>query len=178
MNAAKSYRDATAASIIADESVLNEFVVTPKGNHVKKRKLKYGDATSVIDATMSSLFDRLREAIKRTGKRGMFMYGMPSVSVITLLIRLYNENIIRTYYTTDAHKDYADLKIMTGVAEVGGIIYITLSEDPREDGNYAKKVKLLYSLLKNANCEVEYPEYPGQYRALFFGEWRGACDAS
>lgn len=48
---------------------------------------------------MSSLFDRLREAIKRTGKRGMFMYGMPSVSVITLLIRLYNENIIRTYYS-------------------------------------------------------------------------------
>lgn len=136
----------------------HEFVVTPKGNHVKKRKLKYGDATSIIDSTMTSLFDRLREAIKRTGKRGMFMYGKPSVNVITLLIRLYNENIIRTYYTKDEHKDYADIKIMTGVAEVGGDLYITLSEDPREDGNYAKKVKLLYSLLKNANCEVEYPE--------------------
>jgi len=148
----KTFRDATAGP---DNDLLKEFEITPKGINVKK-KLKYGKDTYVLDKTMANLFDRLREAIKKTGKTGMFMYGMPSVDVITLLIRLYNENIIRTYYT---HGDYDNIKIMIGVAEVGGNLYITLSEDPREDGNYAKKVKLLYSLLQTANYQVEYPEY-------------------
>jgi len=46
--------------------------------------------------------------------------------------------------------------MMTGVAEVGGKLYITISEDPREDKGYADKIKILVTLLHYANYALEY----------------------
>lgn len=147
-------RDYLKATALPDQTVLKEFAITPKGTNVKR----IGWDISTADQTMSSLFQRLRESIKTTGKTGMFLYGLPSTNVIKLLLRIYNENILRN--VANEAVEYRDIKIMIGVAEVDdGDIYITLSEDPREDPDYAKKVKLLYTLLANSNCQIEYPEH-------------------
>jgi len=75
-------------------------------------------------------------------------------------MRIYNENIMRaTYYKGTTGGEYQDIKMMIGVAEVDGDkLFITLSEDPREDPDYAKKVKLLYTFLANSNCMPTFPE--------------------
>ena len=130
-----------------------EFVVTPRGVNVKRQR---GISLTTHDEMANSLFGRLRESIKETGKVGMFLYGLPSKNVTALLLRVYNENILRN--GVDDKLGYSNIKLMIGVAEVGGELYITFSEDPREDPDYAKKVKLLYTLLSNSNCNVEYPE--------------------
>ena len=150
----RNYLKATA---LPDQTLLSDFVITPKGKHVR-RQPRFGPGTSIVNETMSSLFDRLRGTIKETGKTGMFLYGTPSINVIRLLLRIYNENILRNGDV--GINDYRDIKLMIGVAELhGGDLYITLAEDPREDPDYAKKVKLLYTLLVNSNCVVEYPEH-------------------
>lgn len=153
-----SVRNYLKATALPDQTALQEFEISPKGTNVRRQARSGLDTSSIVDDTMSSLFKRLREAIKTTGKNGMFLYGLPSTNVIKLLLRIYNENILRNV-ANDA-VEYRDIKLMIGVAEVeGGDIYITLSEDPREDPDYAKKVKLLYTLLANSNCQIEYPEY-------------------
>jgi len=137
-----------------------EFVITPRGVNVKRQR---GISLTTHDAITSSLFGRIRESIKETGKVGMFLYGLPSKNVVALLLRVYNENILRNGVDNVA-LGYNNIKLMIGVAELGGELYITLSEDPREDPDYAKKVKLLYTLLSNSNCRVEYPEHDDYVR--------------
>jgi len=48
-------------------------------------------ATKIED----SIFKRMRASMFKTGKDGMFMLGTPSAQVLQLLIRMYNENVIR-----------------------------------------------------------------------------------
>ena len=65
-----------------------------------------------------------------------------------------------TYYKGATGGDeYQNIRMMIGVAEVDGDkLFITLAEDPREDPDYAKKVKLLYTFLANSNCVPDFPE--------------------
>lgn len=104
----------------------------------------------------NNMFNRIRDSIKKTGD--MFLLGKPSEQILNLILKLYHENIIRLLLQKD-NEETKDLKMMLGLMELNdGSIYITLSEDPREDPNFTKKTKMLYSLLKQCNVNVLYPE--------------------
>ena len=120
----------------------------------------------------TSIFKRLRESMFKTGKGGMFMFGTPDSVVLNLLLRMYNENIIRI--AKDIPSSSPDLSAMLGVLHMNGNIYITISEDPREDDHYPKKVQLIYTLLKYTNCNVIYPEKyddDPEVRSAFGSRW-------
>jgi hypothetical protein len=130
---------------------------TPKKTKARRKRTAH---EAEIASLSDDLFSRLRTTIKETGQLGMFLYGKPSVNVTRLLLRLYNENIIRINQADSVPQlhDYKSIKMMLGVAEVDGKLYIVISEDPREDTAYAKKIHLLYTFLRNANCNVHYDE--------------------
>jgi hypothetical protein len=99
----------------------------------------------------TNMFARIRDSIKKTGD--MFLFGKPSATVLNLILKLYHENIFRIL-TTDQQ-----IRFMTGIVELkNGDIYMAISEDPEEDPAYELKVRMLASLLKQANVEVFYPE--------------------
>ena len=121
----------------------------------------------------TSIFKRLRASMFKTGKGGMFMFGTPDSVVLNLLLRMYNENIIRI--AKEIPSASPDLSAMLGVLHMNdGNIYITISEDPREDDHYTKKVQLIYTLLKYTNCNVIYPEKDDEdpeVRSAFGSRW-------
>ena len=122
----------------------------------KKRKMgiiKERAATEIEE----SIFKRMRSSMFKTGKGGMFMLGTPDTNVLELVLRLYNENIIRIAKDVPP-KDFSELKAMLGVLHIDGELYVTISEDPREDEQYYKKIRLIFTLLKNTNCNVVYDE--------------------
>lgn len=149
------FKEEEAPSITYDD---NEIVL----------KRKVGSYERKTSKTTDSLFARLRDSIRQMGNTAMFLYGMPSPNVMDLLASLYNHNVIRARIfekgvpggksvavQTD-YKSMFDFNMMTGVAEVGGKLYITISEDPREDKGYADKIKILVTLLHYANYALEY----------------------
>jgi len=156
---------------------------------VLKRKVgSYERKTSKMTV---SLFGRLRDSIRQMGNAAMFLYGMPSSNVMDLLARLYNHNVIRASIFENGvpvelsgagavqhdYKSMFDFNMMTGVAEVGGKLYITISEDPREDKGYADKIKILVTLLHYANYHVDYDleelRVPPEKMEQDFGVTRG-----
>jgi hypothetical protein len=122
----------------------------------RKRKMgiiKERAATEIEE----SIFKRMRSSMFKTGKGGMFMLGTPDTKVLELVLRLYNENIIRIAKDVPP-KDFSELKAMLGVLHINDELYVTISEDPREDEQYYKKIRLIFTLLKNTNCNVVYDE--------------------
>ena len=121
----------------------------------------------------TSIFQRLRESMFKTGKGGMFMFGTPDSVVLNLLLRMYNENIIRI--AKGIPHPPPTLSAMLGVLHMNdGKIYITISEDPREDDHYPKKVQLIYTLLTYTNCNVIYDEEDDEdpeVRSAFSSTW-------
>lgn len=119
----------------------------------------------------NTLFSNIRSTMKVMGSSAMFLYGVPSANVLTLLSRLYNQNMIRILLSK--HDPAADpnefnkkntlymRNMMTGVAEVNGRLYIAISEDPREDSKLKDKLRILYTLLRYSNCNVHYD--PDEY---------------
>ena len=100
----------------------------------------------------NDLFNRIRDSIKKNGD--MFLLGKPSEKILQLILKLYHENIIRILLSQPQK-----IKMMLGIMELNdGAIYITISEDPREDTNYVKKTQLLYSLLNQINVTILFPE--------------------
>ena len=151
------FKEDEAPSITYDQS---------EKQYVLKRKV--GSYERKTSKAHDSLFSRLRSSIRQMGNPAMFLYGMPSKNVMHILARLYNHNVIRARIfekgvpggrsvavQTD-YKKMLDFNMMTGIAEVGGKLYITISEDPREDKGYVDKIKILVTLLHYANCKVEY----------------------
>lgn len=131
--------------------------------------IKEKDAANIEN----SIFQRLRSSMFKTGKGGMFMFGTPDTIVLNLLLRMYNENVIRV--AKDIPHPPPTLSAMLGVLHMSdGNIYITLSEDPREDDHYPKKVQLIYTLLTYTNCNVIYPEENDtdpEVRSAFSSTW-------
>jgi hypothetical protein len=113
-------------------------------------------ATKIED----SIFKRMRASMFKTGKDGMFMLGTPSAQVLQLLIRMYNENVIRIAMNVPSGRPekLKNFKAMLGVLHINDELYVTISEDPREDDQYYDKIRLIYTLLTNTNCEVIYDE--------------------
>ena len=144
------------AELEEDPAPTPPAVVIPFKPTDKKRKMgiiKEKAATEIEE----SIFKRMRSSMFKTGKGGMFMLGTPDTKVLELVLRLYNENIIRIAKDVPP-KDFSELKAMLGVLHIDGELYVTISEDPREDEQYYKKIRLIFTLLKNTNCDVVYDE--------------------
>jgi hypothetical protein len=151
-------------SIHFKEDEIPSITYDSDNQYVLKRKI--GSYERKTSKAHDSLFSRLRSSIRQMGNPAMFLYGTPSPAVLMLLARLYNHNVIRARLQTgqlssqDAVPvDYSTIlnySMMTGVAEVNGTLYITISEDPREDKGYVDKIKILVTLLHYANYKVEY----------------------
>lgn len=110
----------------------------------------------------TKMFNKIRDSLKISGD--MFLLGKPSEKILDLLLKLYHENIIRILKTAaSGQTSGADVKFMTGILELkDGRLFIAISEDPEENyPDYGKKMKMLYSLLKQSNVEVIFPEYAG-----------------
>jgi hypothetical protein len=122
-------------------------------DNLGEKDLKFLQNTVMED---NEMFNRIRTSIKQTGD--MFLLGKPSEQILNLILKLYHENILRLLLLND-NAETKDIKMMLGIMELkNGEIYITLSEDPREDPLYEKKTKMLASLLNQTNVELLYPE--------------------
>jgi hypothetical protein len=153
------FKESEVPRITYDESE-KRYVLNRKVGSYERKTSKAHD----------SLFSRLRSSIRQMGNPAMFLYGMPSKKVMHILARLYNHNVIRARIfekgvpggkSLAVQPDYTKMfnfNMMTGIAEVEGRLYITISEDPREDKGYADKIKILVTLLHYANCKVEYDQ--------------------
>jgi hypothetical protein len=134
---------------------------------------RYGLIKEVEAADIeNSIFQRIRTSMFKTGKGGMFMFGTPDTVVLGLLMRVYNENVIRI--AKEIPPLTPKLSAMLGVLNIDGAIYITISEDPREDDNYYRKTQLIYTLLTYANCNVIYDEENDddpEVRSVFGSKW-------
>jgi hypothetical protein len=121
-------------------------------------------------------FNAIRNSIKATSD--MFLFGEPTEELMTVVLKLYHENLLRIAYENStawslesAHTIAPKLSCMFGILH--GIdstgeekIYVTISEAPAlnkatnfpTDPNYEKKRDLVRLLLKNCNFIVKYPD--------------------
>jgi hypothetical protein len=136
------------------------------------------DAYFKLAENSSAEFDSLKKVIKLTGD--MFAFGEPTLEIMQLLAKVYNENIMRilSKNVTDkpgelpqAGKDFTKFRCMLGVLQVENDdpnkqIYVTISESPGFDDKYDGVTDIMYqlkrqmalNLFKSANIEVRYPE--------------------
>jgi hypothetical protein len=136
----------------------------PAGNDYLVRHVSSYEEDS--SAERNTTFSNIRSTMKVMGASAMFLYGTPSTNVLALLARIYNQNMIRVmlskHDSTSEPNEFNMKKtqymynMMTGVAEVDGMLYIAISEDPREDSKFKYKLLILYTLLRYANCIVRY----------------------
>jgi hypothetical protein len=120
-------------------------------SNIMNKPLISGMSSTLLEDT--KMFSRFRETNKQTGD--MFLLGKPSATILNLLLKLYHENIVRCLLLDEKTPP----KMMLGIMELeDGRTYMAISEDPREDPDYPKKFKTLYSLLKQANVTTTFPE--------------------
>ena len=121
-------------------------------------------------------FDRLRDTLKKTGD--MFLFGKPTPDLINIMLKIYNENVIRNlcFLNNECILDSVkrDKRIslqkanhvnaMCGMIQMDdGQIYITVSESPNfethvEDVNFIKKEEALINILSACNITTNFPE--------------------
>jgi hypothetical protein len=166
-------QDVNEARAIADKAPLQSPTNSPFDPSVHKVR-RYGIIKEKEAADIeNSIFQRLRASMFKTGKGGMFMFGTPDSVVLTLLSRVYNENIIRI--AKQIPSEFSKINAMLGVLHMNdNSIYVTISEDPREDDGYSKKTQLIYTLLTYTNCNVIYDEEDDddpEVRRAFGSRW-------
>ena len=106
----------------------------------------------------TSEFGKIRNVMKEEGN--MFLFGEPTPQMFYFMIKLYHEYIAKLAYceANPTSTICGDTKCMIGILQTSdGQIYVTISEDPREDSKYFAKRDLLLSIMHNANMNVEYP---------------------
>lgn len=148
------------------------------------------DAYFKLAEDSSAEFDSLKKVIKLTGD--MFAFGEPTLQILELLAKVYNENIMRilSKNVTDkpgeqsvAGKDFTKFRCMLGVLQVQNLdpdkqIYVTISESPGFDEQYDGETDILYklkrqmalNLFKSANITVNFPEQTNESFAKFGGK--------
>jgi len=166
-------QDDNEARAIAAKTPLQSPTNSPFDPSVHKGR-RYGIIKEKEAADIeNSIFQRLRASMFKTGKGGMFMFGTPDSVVLTLLSRVYNENIIRI--AKQIPSELSKINAMLGVLHMNdNSIYVTISEDPREDDGYSKKTQLIYTLLTYTNCNVIYDEEDDddpEVRRAFGSRW-------
>jgi hypothetical protein len=158
IEAENAARDQKQQTIKSDEDEEVRPIIKPfRASRDKVRQyglIREKDASDIE----TSIFQRLRTSMFKTGKGGMFMFGTPDTMVLSLLVRLYNENVVRIAKNIPPESSSPSISVMLGVVNSAGNIYITLSEDPREDDDYYRKTRLIYTLLTYTNCNVIYDE--------------------
>ena len=120
----------------------------------------------------SDIFNRIRKSMKKIGD--MFLFGKPTEKIMTLMLKIYHENLIRILLRDTLNTYPKEVKCMTGILELNnGDIYIAISEEPDEDPAYAVKLKMLVSILKqtNVNVTMDEPEIRARPDTIF--SWRG-----
>jgi hypothetical protein len=120
----------------------------------------------------SDIFNRIRKSMKKIGD--MFLFGKPTEKIMTLMLKIYHENLIRILLRDTLNTYPKEVKCMTGILELNnGDIYIAISEEPDEDPAYAVKLKMLVSILKqtNVNVTMDEPEMRARPDTIF--SWRG-----
>jgi hypothetical protein len=173
IEAALAPQDADEARAIAAKPPLPDPANSPFNPSVNKAR-RYGTIKEKEAADIeNSIFQRLRASMFKTGKGGMFMFGTPDSVVLTLLSRMYNENVIRI--AKEIPSASSKINAMLGVLHMhDNSIYVTVSEDPREDDGYSKKTQLIYTLLTYTNCNVIYDEEDDEdpdVRRAFGSRW-------
>ena len=96
----------------------------------------------------SDIFDRIRDTMKTMGN--MFLFGNPTEDIMTLMLKIYHENLIRILMQPSI--GYPSVECMIGILQLNdGSIYMTISEEPDEDAAYPIKLQSLFSILKQSN---------------------------
>ena len=120
----------------------------------------------------SDIFNRIRKSMKKIGD--MFLFGKPTEKIMTLMLKIYHENLIRILLRDTLNAYPKEVKCMTGILELNnGDIYIAISEEPDEDPAYAVKMKMLVSILKQTNVNVTMDEPGMRARPDTIFSWRG-----
>jgi len=120
----------------------------------------------------SDIFNRIRKSMKKIGD--MFLFGKPTEKIMTLMLKIYHENLIRILLRDTLNTYPKEVKCMTGILELNnGDIYIAISEEPDEDPAYAVKLKMLVSILKQTNVNVTMDEPGMRARPDTIFSWRG-----
>ena len=120
----------------------------------------------------SDIFNRIRKSMKKIGD--MFLFGKPTEKIMTLMLKIYHENIIRILLYDTLNTYPKEVKFMTGILELNnGDMYIAISEEPDEDPAYAVKMKMLVSILKQTNVIVTMDEPGMRARPDTIFSWRG-----
>ena len=107
--------------------------------------------------TNTDLWDMFRMHMKKEQdlNRTMFLYGKPTEKIMTIITRLYHENILRIQARTNASLPTRLHKFMSGVLELdNGTILVTISEDPEETSFFDEKKRELCLMLTNSNCPI------------------------
>ena len=120
----------------------------------------------------SDIFNRIRKSMKKIGD--MFLFGKPTEKIMTLMLKIYHENLIRILIRDTLNTYPKEVKCMIGILELNnGDIYIAISEEPDEDPAYAVKLKMLVSILKQTNVNVTMDEPGMRARPDTIFSWRG-----
>lgn len=146
----------------------------PSANTIEGQSLGNDIASSFQSfAAHSRLeFDEIRDSIKQTSN--MFMFGEPQPQMMSLIMKLYHENLLRIIHKSNFASNSAQYKIlnlscMFGILQtIDDELYVTISEAPAidetvnfpTDKDYKAKKKLVLTLLRDANVEIEFPEEP------------------
>jgi hypothetical protein len=118
---------------------------------LNKTSLTREDLLKVVTTESPAVFDRIKEFQKQYGN--MFLFGKPTSDLVNLMVRVYHENVIRNMTMPGGSA------CMFGFIQLdNNEIYCTISEDPKEDGDFKKKYPLMISLLQHANLTVDFPE--------------------
>jgi hypothetical protein len=135
----------------ADLSVGNNATVAALQKYVKHDKAE---------------FDEIRNTIKQT--TSMFMFGLPTTQMMSLLIKVYHENLVRIAYRKLNPDSTDNLKYscMFGLLEsTTGELYCTISETAAfKHGNhptdkfFMEKRAMMINILRNAGINVNFPE--------------------
>ncbi len=134
------------------------FYEIDKNNSKVKSQLSEVEIASSNEIKLDINFKKLRDTMKNGFvKENMFQINKLTDKIVEIIIRLYHVNIQCVH---DDNSNRGKLSMMSGILEDNhGNIYVTISEDPREDDKFYDKLNYFIKLLHNCNIEIIYPEY-------------------
>ncbi len=118
------------------------------------------DEASPGEIKLDTEFKKIRNTMKNGFVReNMFQINKLTDKIVEIIIRLYHVNI-QCVHKDNNNSNRGKLTMMSGILEDNhGNIYVTISEDPREDDKFYDKLNYFIKLLHNCNIEIIYPEY-------------------
>ncbi len=136
------------------------FYEIDKNNSKVKSQLSEVEIASSNEIKLDDNFKKLRDTMKNGFvKENMFQINKLTDKIVEIIIRLYHVNI-QCVHEDNNNSNRGKLTMMSGILEDNdGKIYVTISEDPREDEKFYDKLNYFIKLLHKCNIEIIYPEY-------------------